>query len=252
MNEPVQTLSGLAQRLERVERQNRNLRILATSFLFLIGVACIAGKVSSHGEVVEASQFLLRDGKGNVRAELMTEAAGPLGLGGNPKLVLYDEKRMVRASLLLDSNNSPALILSDGEGRVRAAFEMEHGGSPHLTLFHKGPKKSFDLSQEEDGSGGMVFYDQEGVWRADVIIDPDGKGRLEFADKSGTERATLSAAKLWLDGDSPSVSLARDTKLRSVLGATALTTSRTGDVTQRSPSSLVLFDKDGKVIWSAP
>ncbi len=39
---------------------------------------------------------------------------------------------------------------------------------------------------------------------------------------------------------------------RAALGATSLITTRTGSVENRATSSLGLFDKDGKVLWSAP
>jgi L-asparaginase II len=41
-------------------------------------------------------------------------------------------------------------------------------------------------------------------------------------------------------------------RIRAVLGHTNLEITRTGSVEQRSASSLVLFDKDGKVMWTAP
>jgi hypothetical protein len=39
---------------------------------------------------------------------------------------------------------------------------------------------------------------------------------------------------------------------RAVLGLTQLEMTKTGEVRTRAASSLVLFDKDGKVLWSAP
>jgi hypothetical protein len=39
---------------------------------------------------------------------------------------------------------------------------------------------------------------------------------------------------------------------RAVLGVADLQTVTTGATTKTGPSSLVLFDKDGKVIWRAP
>jgi len=44
----------------------------------------------------------------------------------------------------------------------------------------------------------------------------------------------------------------KDGNNRAVLGSTSLETTRTGTVTKTAESSLVLFDKKGKVIWSAP
>ncbi|MCH7805435.1 MAG: hypothetical protein IH937_15310 [Acidobacteria bacterium] len=39
---------------------------------------------------------------------------------------------------------------------------------------------------------------------------------------------------------------------RAVLGSTELKITRTGSTEIRAPSSLVLFDEEGKVLWSAP
>jgi len=44
----------------------------------------------------------------------------------------------------------------------------------------------------------------------------------------------------------------RDGNLRAALGATSLHAVRTDEVRMRPESSLVLFDKDGKVMWKAP
>ena len=41
-------------------------------------------------------------------------------------------------------------------------------------------------------------------------------------------------------------------KARAVLGTTGLVDTKTGEETKTAPSSLVLFDKDGKVLWQAP
>jgi len=40
--------------------------------------------------------------------------------------------------------------------------------------------------------------------------------------------------------------------LRTALGCTDLEVTKTGEVQKRPPSSLVLFDKDGKVLFKAP
>ena len=41
-------------------------------------------------------------------------------------------------------------------------------------------------------------------------------------------------------------------KKRLVIGRTSLEVTRTGAVTELPESSLVLFDKDGKVFWKTP
>jgi hypothetical protein len=61
------------------------------------------------------------------------------------------------------------------------------------------------------------------------------------------------SAFLNLDNDgSPSLSLNDTKELRAVLGNAYLKNTKTGSVEHRSPSSLVLFGEDGKVLWSVP
>ena len=43
-----------------------------------------------------------------------------------------------------------------------------------------------------------------------------------------------------------------DGKLRAALGVTDLQITRTGASEKTAPSSLTLFDKEGKVIWQSP
>jgi len=55
------------------------------------------------------------------------------------------------------------------------------------------------------------------------------------------------------DADGPSVELFDEAgKSRAVLGVTKLKSIRSGSTEVRAPSSLVLFDKEGKVVWEAP
>lgn len=56
------------------------------------------------------------------------------------------------------------------------------------------------------------------------------------------------------EGDGPVLVLHDDEKgkMRAALGAISTEGTRTGTVEKRPESSLVLFDKDGKVLWKAP
>jgi hypothetical protein len=62
--------------------------------------------------------------------------------------------------------------------------------------------------------------------RATLFVGANGEPTLSLADKSGMPRA--------------------------ILGSISLETTKTGTVQNRPPSSLVLFDKDGKVIQALP
>jgi hypothetical protein len=103
------------------------------------------------------------------------------------------------------------------------------------------------------GSPNLNFYDAAGKVRVrlDVALvgHPHGNPRLEFHDAAGKQRALLALGK---DGN-PSLELAGKTGIpRAVLGATSLETVKTAEVTMRPESSLVLFDKDGELMWKAP
>jgi hypothetical protein len=52
--------------------------------------------------------------------------------------------------------------------------------------------------------------------------------------------------------DGPSLSLTDKEGFQAVLGVSSLVTPRTGETHQTSAASLVLFDKDKSVLWSAP
>ncbi len=77
-----------------------------------------------------------------------------------------------------------------------------------------------------------------------------GKKRGMFiADTNGAVRL----ASVLRNEEFPSVDIVDTNEvIRATMGCTSLETISTGNVTSRSASSLVLFDKEGKVLWSAP
>ena len=97
----------------------------------------------------------------------------------------------------------------------------------NLTTYseHFGGSITFDNSSgaPKPGAAPEDYFNRQR--RVSLEMSPDG-GSLNLYDKKG--------------------------KLRAALGNTELQTIRTGETHQRQPSSLVLFDKDGKVLWSAP
>lgn len=73
--------------------------------------------------------------------------------------------------------------------------------------------------------------------------------RFEVVDQAGKTLAALGTAP---DG-SPNLTLFDQAgKLRAALGHAKLEAIGTGATENRAVSSLVLFDKDGKVLWEAP
>jgi len=109
-----------------------------------------------------------------------------------------------------------------------------------------------DLAVGSKGDVLLGFYGSDGIRRAGFGLSAEGPPVLRLRDEKGRPRAKIT---LLSDGR-PTVRI-YDEKgdVRAILGAVNLETpetTRTGTFEKRVESSLVLADKEGKLIWSAP
>ena len=140
---------------------------------------------------------------------------------------LVDAQGRPRAMLGLGPDGSPALELTDEKRQVRAALSLAPaGGQPTLVLYDDNRKGRAALALTADGQPMLGLRDEKGDGRAVLIVLPDGRPLLGLYDENGKSRAAL--------------------------GATDLRDTRTGTAVKRPESSLVLFDPEGKIMWSAP
>jgi hypothetical protein len=116
MNGEVQGLEQIQERLMKLERQNRRSKQVAAAALLTIGSFVLMGQ-TSRTNVVEASQFILKDKGGKVRATLSVDDK----LAQPVQLVFYDGEG--RQKVKLDSGALPfvggALHLADENGKDR-------------------------------------------------------------------------------------------------------------------------------------
>jgi len=119
MNEP--TMETLARRLDRVERENRRLKVAGVVALAVIAGGVLMGQgigktapPGKPGKIVGAEQFIVHDARGGVRAELGTLPNGTV------RLVLYDRGNPGETRIILSAGpeSSPALSFSDKAGKV--------------------------------------------------------------------------------------------------------------------------------------
>jgi hypothetical protein len=90
---------------------------------------------------------------------------------------------------------------------------------------------------------------KDGKAMAALAISPDtGEPFLFINGKDGKYRLMLN-----IDHGSPQIIL-RDNKAqtRLIVGSTEITSRDRGTIEKRSESSMVMYNKDGKLIWSAP
>jgi hypothetical protein len=138
--------------------------------------------------------------------------------------------------------------LPDDKLRSWVSLSAGPNGEFGLTL---GAPRGIDIGGTAKGDSTVVLYGKGSAFpRVSLAIDVKGLPSLSLFGKDDF----LPRAELSLDDkDRPSFSLYdSDLKTRAVLGNTGLEPTKTGSNEETVPSSLVLFDKTGHVIWRTP
>ena len=121
--------------------------------------------------------------------------------------------------------------------------------SGQLRLEAQAPPKP--VVEAEVRSHHFVLVDEKGKERASLVTDRAGSVFLVMFDDAGKTRANLSVSN-----DGPSLVFYDATgRQRTVIGSTTLVGSHVNDngVAEKAPaSSVVLFDKAGKLLWRQP
>ena len=126
-------LQAVVERLEKVETQNRRLKLMGALVLALAGAALLMGQAQPNRRV-EAEMFVLKDANGKVRAELGMAAHGPV-------LALYDEDGTRRAALGM-AEKGLGLFLFDAIQKRRVTLGVTEKG-PIFALFDEDGKPLF-------------------------------------------------------------------------------------------------------------
>jgi len=195
MNEP--TLGNMAQRMDRLERENRRFKWIGV--LVLVGIAALMmmgqAKPSEVAKVIEAEQFVLRDKNGKERGFLGVEK----GVSG---LTLYGKNKMLKATLAA-SEEGVGLLFSDNNG-AGIGLSLE-GGEAGLHGFDSNRKMRFALAVSVSGSVIQLIGKDEkpiitlGELNGEAVLGlvsgPEAKPFLSFRARDGSERMTLRLSK---------------------------------------------------------
>ncbi|MCI0460472.1 MAG: cytochrome c [Gemmataceae bacterium] len=105
---------------------------VALAALVLVGGGLLAGSAQPDKgtRVVEAERFVLRDGRGKIRAELGWDQ-GSLGL------TLLDAQGKTRTRVAVLADGTARLSLHDRQGSSRAVLQVQPEGEPELKLYDK-------------------------------------------------------------------------------------------------------------------
>jgi hypothetical protein len=182
--------------------------------------------------VLKANKFVLVDGNGRMRAILSAEGGPHQG----PALVFDDPSGTPKVRISADEISIGSVAIAPAGihiGPAQAEHSFISAGSvllidpdghtylniwPHVIRIHESDSSAFlssNLIDIREGQGLLA-----------LSFDKSGNPSLLLADEKGRTRAQL--------------------------GAVDLKEFDTGNVIQRSPASLVLFNENGHVLWKTP
>jgi hypothetical protein len=163
------------------------------------------------------------------RLGLFYDGVARAGLGhgrGGSQLNLFDDDGRDHATLGLMPDGTSGLFFSDRDGKQRVSLGVLPNDFSGLSLLDKGEKSRAGLGLGGDGAPHLELFDGTGARRAGLALSADGLPALQLEDR-GQPRAVLGAGPA-------------DAKQAAVAGK------------KPSPSSLLLFDKDGSLVFQAP
>jgi len=142
------------------------------------------------------------------------------------------------------------LLLVMGQQRSDAQTVSPRRGDPPFTL-PTGPVPQTPV-EEHIRARHISLVDEKGNERAAMAADAAGSVFVVLFDRNGKARANMQVSNL-----GPSINFYDASgRSRAILGSTNIVTSHvaspTGDVERQPASSIVLFDKDGKLLWRTP
>jgi hypothetical protein len=149
-----------------------------------------------------------------------------LDADGNPDISLYDRTSRERLALNLSSAGDPSCVLRHSTGNNPVAFYIDEQGHPRLDMYDRGTKAGMALALRDHSNPSVWLIDTEGIIRTSLSVDPTQSISMDIFDKNGRPRATI--------------------------GSTRVTNERSGETELLPPSTLLLYDENGKVVFSAP
>jgi hypothetical protein len=244
------------------------MKVVGMLVLLVAVAGLLMGQAMPKDRTVEAERIIVSDARGKARVVIEEDSLRLFDKGENlravvglkdndtPAFAIFDEKAKAQAGLTM-KNGWPFLHFNDKAGKLRAELSLVGGfqrlspmaySEAFLAFYDADEKLRVDL-----GSGGLGgrsnlhFLNEEGGFDLGLVGSPVSSV-LFVGNPKGGNQIRLDALR-----DSSRISLLDNAGTsRAVLGRAGLVDTQTGTTTHTAESSLVLFDKDGKVFWRVP
>lgn len=155
----------------------------------------------SDKRVVEAEEFILRDGDGNVRAHLGCEGRKvrldlcdrdgtgrvSAGVNGDSSFLSVADPRGTPRIMLgsYEPGIDAGITLADQDGEPIASLTMSDAGSCTLWFYGPGETIRASLGSHRNGSFALTMFDARDNARLAVSIDPSGRASVKIGDERG-------------------------------------------------------------------
>lgn len=146
-----------------------------------------------------------------------------------------------------DMVKSHSIDIIDSQGNTIMHLGKDLNDTVGIELYDKNFNLRSGLFLSREGFPMLALYGSHGKTGASLGVTDDVPS-LGLYDSHGKYRAIFN-----LVNDAPSLDLYDShEKIRASIGDTTLETFKTGATTETGESSIVLFDRKGKVMWKVP
>jgi hypothetical protein len=237
------TLEDLAQRLEKLERDNRRLKGFGVGVLLLAAGLSAIYATQPVPDLIRTHQLVVVDARGKPR-EILSGTEAPVSYKGEnyrvgPDLELLDPNGNPGISLgylVRKTVSTPALML---EGPTKARITILAQPSGYEIELSDAQGQRTDLT-----STSVAFKDSQGNARAIVGAEADIGGNIELRDAAGETRARMVVNPSGV----PVIKLDNAEGYSMALGILGHA------VAPYPPASIDIYsnDKQNTVVWHAP
>ena len=229
-------IESLKEQLDRIDRSNRRIKFGGIFILACVVVVILLGAAKqTASRTVEATEFVMRDSQGNIRAHLYSDKDGAHFVLLNPsggQSVFLETSKDGSHFVVLNPSGPPSVFLETSGDSASLSLS---GAKDHDVVLSTGKDISF-LTIEQGPSAPNLNVNVG----ADVAL-------LSLRGKSVKDTIDVSVGS-----DGPIVELGDKQGFQAALGTTSTQSTRTGTSHKTSAASLVMFGADAKVLWSAP
>jgi len=219
---------SLITRVNRLERENRRMKLAGVLVLLGITAVIVMGQSEPKHRIIEAEKFVVKDREGNVRVVLG---------GWNCNDTLWSHL-----------NKPSELSASYG------LYLYEPGGPDWRCDAFLGPNKFRLMDKNTPSSASLIIGSGYAMLSLDATDQPyESRRTLKTREGLAKLMRRLDGIDIAAFPRQSYLRIVENDKTRAALGhpGPAMIHNK-GPVEMRSASSLVLFDKDGKVVWKAP